>query len=70
MAGMGSLHSFAFFFVVAVIAIFSVTASAQDFESAPAPPPSMDTGSAYSLPISGAIVCSSVVLSFLALLKH
>ncbi|PSS10001.1 Meiosis arrest female protein [Actinidia chinensis var. chinensis] len=70
MAAMGSFNSFAAFFVVAVIAIFSVTASAQDFEMAPAQPPSMDTGSAYSLPISGAIVCASVVLSLLALMKH
>ncbi|KAI8545806.1 hypothetical protein RHMOL_Rhmol07G0066900 [Rhododendron molle] len=53
-----------------IVAVFSAsTAVAQQFETAPAPAPSKDTGSGYSLPISGVILCSSFVLSLLAFVK-
>ncbi|KDP37350.1 hypothetical protein JCGZ_06804 [Jatropha curcas] len=35
-----------------------------------APAPSPDTGAGFSLPMSSAIVASSLVLSFIALLRH
>ncbi|KAF5203020.1 hypothetical protein FRX31_007396 [Thalictrum thalictroides] len=42
----------------------------EDSVMAPSPAPSMVTGSAFSLPISGAVLCSSIALSVLALLNH
>ncbi|KAJ4828007.1 hypothetical protein Tsubulata_006197 [Turnera subulata] len=59
--------------VVLLVAIFAAAAaaSAQDLGGfAPAPAPSMDKGAAYSFGISGAVICSSLLLSALALLKH
>ena len=55
-----------------VLATFTMAASvsAQSTEMAPAPAPSMDTGAGFSLPVSLAVVGSSLVLSLLALLKH
>ncbi|KAL7204357.1 hypothetical protein ACSBR2_017434 [Camellia fascicularis] len=69
MANMSSFKALAVFFVVA---LFSATASAQDLGMAPAsaPAPGMDAGSAFSLPISAAVVCSSLALSLVALIKH
>ncbi|GMP41780.1 hypothetical protein CsSME_00011753 [Camellia sinensis var. sinensis] len=68
---MAQLSSFkALTVFVVVFAILSAIGSAQEFEMAPAPSPSMDAGSAYSLPISGAVVCSSIVFSLLVLMKH
>ncbi|XP_028111004.1 dual specificity protein phosphatase 2-like [Camellia sinensis] len=55
MANMSSFKALAVFFVVA---LFSATASAQDSGMAPASSPGMDAGSAFSLPISAAVVCS------------
>ncbi|XAR63429.1 hypothetical protein NMG60_11023362 [Bertholletia excelsa] len=57
--------------VLLVAAIFSATAgSAQDLGSAPASAPGLDTGSAQSIPVSIAVLCSSVALSLLALTKY
>ncbi|GMP88652.1 hypothetical protein CsSME_00040557 [Camellia sinensis var. sinensis] len=55
------VEALAVFFVVA---LFSATASAQE---APAAVPGMDVGSAFALPISAAVVCSSVLLSLFTL---
>ncbi|KAF2293587.1 hypothetical protein GH714_003105 [Hevea brasiliensis] len=61
--------SLAVVFLVAVFAAASV--SAQDLgDLAPAPAPAMDKGAAYSLGMSGAVICSSLFLSMLAFLKH
>ncbi|OVA14948.1 hypothetical protein BVC80_8959g3 [Macleaya cordata] len=57
-------------FIVAIIYSGIVAVLAQD-ASSPSPSPSMDKGSApLGLPISGAFVCSSLLLSLVALLKH
>nr|DAD42327.1 TPA_asm: hypothetical protein HUJ06_000557 [Nelumbo nucifera] len=56
-------------FLVAVL--YAVAAvSAQDMELAPSPAPSMETGSSFGLSISGTILCSSLLVSLLALLKQ
>lgn len=52
----------------AIAAILSAIASAQEVASAPAPSP--DQGGAFSLPVSGAIVCSSLILSVAALFRN
>jgi hypothetical protein len=58
------------FLLVLVIAAFAV-ASAQDSESmAPAPAPGMEAGAGFSLPVSGAMVGFSLVVSLLGFLKH
>ncbi|KAM0978299.1 hypothetical protein ACFX2I_014220 [Malus domestica] len=57
----------AFFFVqILVLAVLAATVFSQ--ETAPAPAP-MD-GAAYSLPVNGAVVGASLMVSFFALLKH
>uniref|UniRef100_F6HL52 Uncharacterized protein n=1 Tax=Vitis vinifera TaxID=29760 RepID=F6HL52_VITVI len=58
------------FVLLFVVAIFSVatTVSAQD--NSPAPALSPDAGSAFSLPLSGSVIVSSLVFSLLALLKY
>ncbi|KAH7863680.1 hypothetical protein Vadar_020654 [Vaccinium darrowii] len=67
LSAMANMRSFKAFAVLFVVAIFSAAAAtAQDLVPAPAPA----SGSAYSLPISGFIVCSSVALSLLAIMKH
>ncbi|XWS35498.1 hypothetical protein CRYUN_Cryun20dG0002500 [Craigia yunnanensis] len=60
------------FAVVLVIGMLSAIVSAQDFGAASAPAPSMDKGAAYSLGngMSGAVICSSLLLSVIALLRH
>ncbi|KAJ9158560.1 hypothetical protein P3X46_024130 [Hevea brasiliensis] len=60
-----SFESLALVFLVAVLAAAGA-ASAQDLAPAPAP----DQGAAFSLGMSGAVICSSLFLSMLALLKH
>nr|GMD42950.1 hypothetical protein N619_00225 [Ipomoea batatas] len=57
----------AFLFAV-VLAVFSAAATAQEIGSAPAPSP--DAGAAFSLPISSAVIGSSLLLSVAALLRH
>ncbi|GMY14176.1 Proteoglycan 4 C-terminal part like [Fagus crenata] len=57
--------------LVLVIVVSSVAAmvSAQDTQLAPAPAPTMDVGAAFSLPVSVALLGSSVLFTLLALLK-
>jgi hypothetical protein len=60
------------FLLFLLIAAFAVV-SAQDSESmapAPAPAPGMEAGAGFSLPVSGAIVGFSLVVSLLGFLKH
>nr|DAD29812.1 TPA_asm: hypothetical protein HUJ06_031280 [Nelumbo nucifera] len=58
-------------FIVAILSAAAATVSAQgDSEMAPSPAPSIVSGSPFALPVSGAILCSSLLLSLLALLKH
>ncbi|KAK4379667.1 hypothetical protein RND71_001529 [Anisodus tanguticus] len=52
----------------AIVAILSVVTSGQEVTLAPAPSP--DQGGTISLPASGAIVCSSLILSLAALLRN
>ncbi|PIA36465.1 hypothetical protein AQUCO_03400389v1 [Aquilegia coerulea] len=49
-----------FFFMVVIFSTVAVSAQ-EDGMMAPSPAPSMVTGSAFSLPISGAVLCSSIV---------
>uniref|UniRef100_A0A6N2K0W3 Uncharacterized protein n=1 Tax=Salix viminalis TaxID=40686 RepID=A0A6N2K0W3_SALVM len=62
----------AIFFVLAIffaVAMYIATVTAQDSEMAPAP--AMDRGAACSdLGMSGAVFCSTLLLSLLALLKN
>ncbi|OAY40048.1 hypothetical protein MANES_10G145100v8 [Manihot esculenta] len=60
-----SFKSLALVLLVAVLAAAGA-ASAQDL----APAPSPDQGAAYSLGMSGAVICSSLFFSMLALFKH
>ena len=53
---------------VAVVLSVATNVSAQD--SAMAPSPSMDTGDAFSLPVSAAAVTFSLIISLLALMKQ
>ncbi|KAK8554220.1 hypothetical protein V6N13_073153 [Hibiscus sabdariffa] len=53
---------------VALVLSVSATVSAQG--GAMAPSPSMDSGAAFSLPVSAVAVAFSLIVSFLALLKH
>ncbi|KAK8493692.1 hypothetical protein V6N13_025565 [Hibiscus sabdariffa] len=55
-------------FVVAVFLSVATTVSAQD--SAAAPSPTMATGAALSLPVSGVAVTFSLIVSLVALLKQ
>ncbi|THG02729.1 hypothetical protein TEA_003088 [Camellia sinensis var. sinensis] len=64
---MSSFKALAVFFIVA---LFSATASAQDFGMAPTPAPSVDAGSAFSLPILAAVVCLSLVERIAAVEAH
>ncbi|KAB2096951.1 hypothetical protein ERO13_A01G134700v2 [Gossypium hirsutum] len=52
---------------MAVVLSVATIVSAQD--SAMAPAPSMDTGSAFSMPVTGVTVTLSLIISLLALLK-
>ncbi|KAI3811703.1 hypothetical protein L1987_21432 [Smallanthus sonchifolius] len=53
---------------VVAVAIATGTASAQGLASAPAPSP--DAGAAFSLPASGMMIGTSLVLSFVALFRN
>ncbi|KDP43458.1 hypothetical protein JCGZ_16745 [Jatropha curcas] len=59
-----TFNSLAVVFLVAVLAA-ATSVSAQDL--APAPPPA---SAAYSLGMPGAVICSSLLFSVFALLKH
>lgn len=54
-------------FVLALI-FAAVAASAQVPEMSPAPSP--DAGAGFSLPVSGAVIGMSLLISSVALLKH
>lgn len=54
-------------FVAAVLSV-ATCVSAQD--SAAAPAPSMDTGAAFSLPVSVVAVTISLIVSLIALMKQ
>ncbi|KAB5520505.1 hypothetical protein DKX38_024824 [Salix brachista] len=60
-----TFRAMAIFFVVAM---YTATVTAQDLAMAPAP--AMDRGAASSLGRSGAVFCSTLLLSLLALLRH
>ncbi|KAJ4978498.1 hypothetical protein NE237_009278 [Protea cynaroides] len=64
---MAQTSSFKAIILLCIVAMF---ASVSAIETAPSPAPSLATGAAIALPISGAILCSSLVLSLFALLKH
>nr|GLL47418.1 hypothetical protein B456_002G152900 [Ipomoea trifida]GMD00175.1 Arabinogalactan protein 40 precursor [Ipomoea batatas] len=54
------------FLIAAVLAIFS--AAAQGIGSSPAPAP--DAGSAITIPVSGALIAASLLVSSIAFLRH
>ncbi|KAJ0043658.1 hypothetical protein Pint_17951 [Pistacia integerrima] len=56
--------------MVLVLAVAAATVSAQSNRMAPVPSPSMDTEAAFSLPVSGAVVGPSLVLSLFAQFRH
>ncbi|KAL2328818.1 hypothetical protein Fmac_022245 [Flemingia macrophylla] len=59
-----------FFFMAFFVGLmFAAGVRAQSSE-APAPPPTMDAGAGFLVSYSGALVCSSLLLSLLALLCH
>nr|DAD29811.1 TPA_asm: hypothetical protein HUJ06_031279 [Nelumbo nucifera] len=53
-----------------VVGVLSAVATVAAQEMAPSPAPSMKTGSASAFPISGLVICSSLVVSLLALMKQ
>lgn len=61
-SGTSSAHIVMAMFVVALFYVSGVMA--QDI----APFPTMDTGAGFTLPISGVLVCSSMLVSLIALL--
>ncbi|KAI5318496.1 hypothetical protein L3X38_038204 [Prunus dulcis] len=64
-----SMSRAAFFVQMLVLVVLAATVSAQ--ESAPAPAPAqMDAGAGYSLPVNGAAVGASLMVSVFALFKH
>jgi len=65
-----AMKLFAAAVVMAMLA--SVAVSAQDLgKLAPVPAPGMDKGAAsFALGMSGALICSSLFLSMLSLLRH
>ncbi|KAL4339550.1 hypothetical protein GQ457_08G016140 [Hibiscus cannabinus] len=67
MAQVGIFKHILTIFVAMVLSV-SATVSAQG--GAMAPSPSMDTGAAFSMPVSAVAVAFSLIISFLALLKH
>ncbi|KAJ4828008.1 hypothetical protein Tsubulata_006198 [Turnera subulata] len=57
--------------IVLIVAMYASGVRGQDFEMAPAPAPTMDKGAAaYSFGMSGPMICSSLMLSLLALLLN
>ncbi|GJV34756.1 hypothetical protein Tco_1395156 [Tanacetum coccineum] len=54
--------------VIAVVAMAISAVSAQEFASAPAPSPL--AGGAYSVPASGVMIGTSILLSFVALFRN
>ena len=66
----------ALIFAAAMVALLAAVVSAQDFGMALAPspseamPPSMEKGAAFSLPVSAAVIVSSLLVSFAAAFHH
>lgn len=62
------------YLVVFVVACFLsaavVKAQEQDTVPAPAPSPTIEHGSGFAVPVSGAVVCCSVLISMVALLRQ
>ncbi|KAL8036901.1 hypothetical protein ABFX02_11G006600 [Erythranthe guttata] len=56
--------------VLLAYAVVALSAYAATTVSAQAPAPSPDAGGAFSLPVSGAAVGASLLLSVFALLRH
>ncbi|KAL5701962.1 hypothetical protein ACHQM5_027240 [Ranunculus cassubicifolius] len=57
--------------IFAIAAVFSVVGvSAQDGVMAPSPSPSMDAGSAFSLPMSGTVLLSALLISVFGFFKN
>ncbi|CAL5200113.1 unnamed protein product [Lathyrus oleraceus] len=50
--------------------VLAAEARTQDDEFAPAPAPSKDAGAGFLVTYSGAFVCSSLLLSLVALFSH
>ncbi|KDP43460.1 hypothetical protein JCGZ_16747 [Jatropha curcas] len=65
---MAQFKNMASFFLV--VAMYFASINAQESGGAPAPAPSMDKGAAFSMGISGAMICSSLLFSLLSFLKH
>lgn len=60
-----------FFFTLYVVGLlFAAGVRAQAQAPAPAPAPTMDAGAGVLVTYSGAFVCSSLLLSLIALLFH
>jgi len=66
----------ALIFAVAMMVALAAMVSAQDFGMAPASSPaeamspSMEKGAAFSLPVSAAVIVSSLIVSFAAALNQ
>ncbi|KAK7312430.1 hypothetical protein VNO77_36281 [Canavalia gladiata] len=58
------------FLMLFVVFAAGVSAQAGEFSQAPAPAPTMDAGAGFLVTYSGAFVCSSLLLSLLAVLCH
>ncbi|KAK8542153.1 hypothetical protein V6N13_137276 [Hibiscus sabdariffa] len=56
--------------IIFVAVVLSVASNVSAQDSAMAPAPSMDTGAAFSLPVSGVAVTFSLIISLVALLKQ
>ncbi|CAN1342644.1 hypothetical protein LINPERPRIM_LOCUS39527 [Linum perenne] len=56
--------------LLAVVAIFAAAVSAQELAPAPAPSPVPDQGAGYTMGASGAMICSSLFLSLVAMLRN
>ncbi|KAJ4845577.1 hypothetical protein Tsubulata_019470 [Turnera subulata] len=57
--------------IVLFVAMYALGVRGQDFEMVPAPAPTTDKGAAaYSFRMSGPMICSSLMLSLLALLLN
>ncbi|KAI3697401.1 hypothetical protein L6452_30389 [Arctium lappa] len=71
MAATSSFKAISMILVVIAAVLSASAVSAQDFGMAPAAAPTgMDSGSGYSVPVSGLILCASMIVSALALIKH
>ncbi|XWS28274.1 hypothetical protein CRYUN_Cryun25bG0052500 [Craigia yunnanensis] len=70
MAHVGISSAFLFVLLFAATLISSGVVRAQDSELAPSPSPSIEPGAGTFVTVSCAVVCSSLLFSILALLRH